>query len=226
MSNKATKFHPILFSTPMVQAILEGKKTQTRRAVKLPNYHPSLVEKQKKLMTIKDWILYDGNNENIGTIKANYNVGDVLWVRETFIPKYFNDGKPLYRAEDNNIVDACRNIGEDLGEKWQPSIHMPKEICRIFLKVKSVKIERLNDISEEDAKKEGVLRSIDTNFPKEELYYFYPCKDLRDDSYINKGAKVSFSSLWASIYGWISWRFNPYVFVYEYETIEKPLNFI
>jgi hypothetical protein len=220
MSNTIAKFHPILFATPMIKAIMNGTKTQTRRVIKLPNYHPSLIEKQKKVLTIKDWILYDGNNESIGKIKCHYEVGDVLWAKETFIPKYFKDGTPLYRADDNNIVDALRNIGEDIGEKWKPSIYMPKTICRIFLKVKSVRIERLMDIGEDDAKKEGV-----TLLPNGS-YRNYHEEESEQNYMYTKEAKVSFATLWESINGKGTWEFNPYVFVYEYEKIEKPLDFI
>lgn len=221
MSIKSIKFHPILFSTPMVQAILNGTKTQTRRIVKLPNYHPSVPEKQKKLLTIKDWILYDGNNEEIGTMRKPYKVGDVLWVREKFAPKEIHDEPPgdkVHYFEKDSFA----------AEKWKPSIFMPKEACRIFLKIKSIRIERLQDISVEDAAQEGAIYNHEF-----EQYHCYICeqkghigaKELCEDGfYIN--AKDSFKSLWHSINGLNSWKENPYVFAYEFEKIEKPLDFI
>ena len=213
MSNPTTKFHPILFSTPMIQAIIEGKKTQTRRVVKLPRFHPFRVEKQIKMLTIKDWILYDGNNENIGTIKENYKVGDVLWARETFASKEINEEPPGVKAH----YFASDSFASS---KWKPSIHMPKEFCRIFLKVKSVRIERLMDIREEDAKKEGVKMLPNGS------YRNYHEEESEQNHKYTKEAKPSFITLWESIYGTGTWEFNPYVFVYEYERIEKPLDFI
>lgn len=210
MSTKTKNFHPILFSTPMVKALLNGTKTQTRRIVKLPNYHPSVPEKQKKLLTIKDWILYDGNNEEIGTMRKPYKEGDVLWVRETFRGIEQDFGCPRFEYK------ATENI--NLGDKWKPSIFMPKEACRIFLKVKSIRIERLQDISEEDAKAEGVLL-------KENGSYINYLDTVHNHRYTTK-AKSSFQTLWHSINGPSSWIENPYVFAYEFEKIEKPLDFI
>lgn len=213
MSTKTKNFHPILFSTPMVQALLNGTKTQTRRIVKLPNYHPSVPEKQKKLLTIKDWILYDGNNEEIGTMRKPDKEGDVLWVRETFRGIEQDFGCPRFEYK------ATENI--NLGDKWKPSIFMPKEACRIFLKVKSIRIERLQDISEEDAQAEGIKKT----------WIADKLRDCRFKNYINNGEGSllpceSFRSLWHSINGPSSWIENPYVFVYEFVKIEKPLDLI
>lgn len=202
MENSNTKFRPILFSTPMVQAILENRKTMTRRVVKLPNYHPSLPEKQINKLEIIDWVLYDGNKERIGTIKCPYNIGDVLWVRETFteVPGI----KFLYKANP-----------EHQSMKWKPSIFMPKEACRIFLRIKSIRVERLQDISREESRSEGI---------ELDLVSVTKFKD-----YINKSTtyneKISFYSLWEMINGKKSLESNPFVFVYEFEQIEKPLDF-
>lgn len=219
MENSKTKFRPILFSTPMVQAILEGRKTQTRRIVKLPNFHPSVLEKQISKMTIKEGIVYDGNNEVIGTIKWPYQVGDVLWVRETFHENIAPAlvGTFYYKAS----IDPSWDL------KWKPSLFMPKAACRIFLKLKAIRIERLDQISEADAMAEGVLE--DNLFG----HVCYECgknghlgaKDLCKDGFFFK-AVDSFKSLWKSINGNDSWNNNPYVFVYEFERIEKPLDFI
>lgn len=226
MSNPTTKFHPILFSTPMIQAILEGKKTQTRRVVKLPRFHLFRIEKQIKMLTIKDWILYDGNNENIGTIKENYKVGDVLWARETW--RHSDDLNNPFDYKADFELEYNQEHMDFIKGSWKPSIHMYKDACRIFLKVKSVKIERLNDISEEDAKKEGVV--FENLWQQFDCYLCPTIKHkgtglLCNDGFFNT-AKESFSTLWESIFGHGTWEFNPYVFVYEYERIEKPLDFI
>lgn len=205
-----TKFRPILFSAPMVLAILEGRKTQTRRKIRLPNYHPSLPEKQLNKLVIKDWILYDGNNENIGNLKCPYNVGDVLWVRETFTewPK------------GSFQFFASTAFGEELG-KWKPSIFMPKEACRIFLKIKSIRVERLQDISEEDSKAEGAKDRLKHDDLKklEELRGWNIPRPFENYQF-------GFLSLWCSINGCDNWLQNPFVWVYEFEQIEKPLDFI
>lgn len=206
------KYHPILFSTPMVQALLDNRKKQTRRIIRLPNYHPSLPEKQISKMVIKDWILYDGNHENIGTIKAPYKVGDVLWVRET-----------SYECISENLQGVFYYKATMLSSwsfKWKPSIFMPKKACRIFLKIKSIKVERLQDISEEDAKAEGV------KFLPNGSYRNYHEEEIDQNYMYTKQAKISFETLWESINGFDSLASNPYVFVYEFEQIEKPLDFI
>lgn len=163
---------PILFSTPMVQAILKGQKTQTRRIVK----QPEAVE----LLELGQF----GDALDL----SKHRKGDILWVRETFRPK--SHGMPIgdpyeYRAtalEDGNPTD----------EPWKPSIFMPKEACRIFLKVTNVRVERLQSISEADAKAEG-FDSIDLFF-----------------------------ALWQNINGTESLAANPWVWVYEFEVIPKP----
>ena len=124
---------PILFNTEMIQAILAGNKTQTRRVV--PND------------------VYLGFDHE-STYMARYQPGDILWVRETWA---FVDGHDyqtrdfyLYKATDKEAAD---NIGID---RWRPSIHMPREAARILLRVTNVKVERVQDISEKGAQAEGV----------------------------------------------------------------------
>lgn len=201
---------PIIFNSEMVRAILEGRKTQTRRV---------LNEKHlDKWFNYQDWASSVGRVDGIANVipsmevylmqYAPYSVGDTLYVREKCIisPKYF-DG---VRSNSYNVTDPdgdgriCQYLAttpdteaaRDYKLKTTPSIHMPRWAARIFLKVTSVRIERLNEISEEDAIAEGIHHKSMNN----------PC--------------VEFQWLWQSIYG--NWNDNPWVWVIEFERIEKP----
>jgi hypothetical protein len=217
MNTNTTKFRPILFSTPMVQALLEGRKTMTRRTKGLeqvnenPNdwnhFHTSPDDKyfnfkhiEHATMEIEDWYR---------SIKIPYQVGDVFWVRETFIE--LPGIKFLYKANP-----------EHQSMKWKPSIFMPKEACRIFLKIKSIKVERLQDISEEDAKAEGANPCLN-ELSMEDRHNNY---NNPSNSRFPLVHVVGFKNIWSKINGRSSWNSNPFVFVYEFEQIEKPLDFI
>ncbi|HRO75607.1 MAG TPA: hypothetical protein PLP27_05625 [Crocinitomicaceae bacterium] len=189
------KVKPILFSTPMVQAILEGRKTQTRRIIK-----PQPIKR----------FAQDGFSfyhiPNVGAIdetlkhnkKAKYVVGDSLWVRETWCN--------LEESNPPKVEYAYKADDYTHQPKWKPSIFMPKEACRLFLKVTNVRVEKLQDISEEDAKSEGAF-DMNCGVNGKTLY------------------KSGFQSLWESINGKESWKSNPYVWVYEFKLTKKPNNF-
>lgn len=231
------KEHPALMSGEMVRQTLAGFKTMTRRAVGfgIVNEDPdrykfhgfddagrALFEDLRPEIT--PWIT---------PIKCPYGkTGDLLWVRENWRPflrgkedggyteliKFAADG-----AEFPFVFD--KDYGE-LGWHVRPSIHLRKHAARIWLRVTDVRVERLQSISEEDAKAEGVKRGAGGSH-----FYFYPCKDLRDDSYIAdikplrgvlqapSAAQLSFASLWASINGWESWNLNPWVWVISFKII-------
>jgi hypothetical protein len=182
---------PILFSTPMVKAILEGRKTQTRRVIKYAIRN-----------TQGDFL-----NARYEKIKPPYGQpGDILWVRETWAdlrgmgfdtPFAYLANSINKHGEEDGDSKRCRL---DYGVKWKPSIHMPREACRLFLKVKSIRVERLQEITPEDCYKEGVTPS--TN----------PAYDTRQ-SYL-KG----FSDLWNSIYK--NWAENPFVWAVEFEKVK------
>ena len=142
------KFIPILFSTEMVQAILEGRKRMTRRVLKVKGCKPFIPDNSWDIATISKW------NKDYHPYGK---VGDILWVRESFHLSEFPiaDGKYSYKASMDN-PNAIYNKGI-----WKPSIHMPKEACRLFLQIKDIRVERLQDISEEDAKAEGIKYVID-----------------------------------------------------------------
>ena len=161
------KARPILFSTSMVQALLEGKKTQTRRVVK-----------DKKLgnrgVNSKNFsqISCESMRRQGGSAKQYCpygKVGDLLWVRETFIvgvPRDENDmpvmknddyvWKTWYRASNPELLWDNQGEKEHDNPPWKPSIHMPKSLSRLTLEITNVRIERLHDISENDADAEGV----------------------------------------------------------------------
>lgn len=249
------KFIPILYSTLMVQAILDNRKMQTRRLNGLSdiNKNPNdweLIFSDGKLLrktkgAIPMWVP--------AGIKCPYgSVNDVLWVRETF--EYFestynpHDGiydksssvRIQYKADrtiSNEIsvnklkaINALYEIeiGKESGKvKFHPSIFMPKEAARLFLKVTSVRVERVNEISSKDAVCEGLLQ----NKFIDEIVKFncYECdkeghaagKDLCDDGSFFQ-ATDSFKSLWKSINGKDSWELNPWVWVIDFERIECP----
>ena len=199
------KERPILFSAPMVRAILSGRKTQTRRIVK-----------QKHLPFLENILgnFLDGkwNQRPLPYGKT----GDRLWVRETFAHD-FEHNRYFYKADCDNdgtvphLINGS-GIGGGIGnariQKWKPSIHMPRLASRILLEVVNVRVERLQDISEDDAKAEG--------------------SDVRDylgrillDQSSNQGCyKWGFRTAWESINGQGSWDLNPFVWVVEFRTLE------
>jgi hypothetical protein len=184
---------PILFNTEMVRAILEGRKTCTRRVLKQPfEVHPN------------GYITKPRGNERLCPYIPPYQPGDILYVRETWCKGSYGDEKEkyYYKADDNNFF--CT---------WHPSIHMPKEAARIFLKVTDVRVDRLQDITDDGAKAEGANWKNGKNVGWEEK--------------MRRTAVERFAEIWEStikktdkhIHGWNA---NPYVWVVEFERCEKP----
>jgi hypothetical protein len=198
MDNKAK---PILFSTPMVQAILEGRKTMTRRVVKNQDgIHP-------RWNTI-GWLGWDDGHGY--KMRQSYDVGDVLWVRETwreYCVRRQSDSKNHYCYKaDHERGYVCFNGSCDL--RWRPSIFMPKEAARIFLRVTDVRVERVQDILCGDMQREGCIPKKVTGGQWQQWQHDY------------------WIPLWDSInakrgYGWDT---NPWVFVYSFERIDKPVD--
>ncbi len=214
---------PAIFNTDMVRAILDGRKTQTRRSIKLNGLTQDEIGKFWWESGNKLW---DSAPLDIFIkLKSPYKKGDIIYVRETFIrgvehdendyPLTTEDGsdwiwKTHYRA-DNELLNWVDGDGEECNIPWKPSIHMPKEYARLFLRVKDVRIERLNEISREDAIAEGV----DIHHVGYKNYY-----RKNDVSLYFMQAIKSFGSLWESIYGDGSFN-DDYVWVIEFEKISK-----
>lgn len=169
------KAKPILFNTAMVRAILDGKKTQTRRFANINTTIPCL-ESYNDHKFIRDdfsehpytgyvckhcgWgVAFPHCRYPVGTsmFRPRYNEGDILYVRETW---YRDVKRFMYRANYSDEETFYRN-GKEIEIKWKPSIHMPKIAARIFLKVTAVRLERLQDITEQDAEREGICRMFD-----------------------------------------------------------------
>ena len=199
-----TKEIPILMAGPLVRATLAGLKTQTRRPIKRENEPDPGFEWAGCLCRE-----IDPSDTPCVTCSVRFpgipNAGDRLWVRETWTAAMYDAKSPadcLYRADDNRGV-------EDLGEaKWTPSIHMPRWACRLVLPLVSVRVERVQDITEEDAKAEGVEPGISVQVSGKNV--FIP---------INNGSyREGFRTVWQSIYG--TWELNPWVWVAEWKDIE------
>jgi len=200
------KERPIIFNADMVRAVLDGRKTQTRRAVKFP-------------FRDKNFGCELSGSELAGEVSArNYRncpfgaVGDRLWVREAW--QVIHD----YPDEHGNIDERryARSIpkkrgnywhpvyaeawgGEDRETRsfpWRPSIHMPRWASRITLEITGIRVERLQDISEQDAAAEGAATEL---------------------SLIGDKHYLGYRSLWKSIYGDNSWQANPWVWVIEFK---------
>ncbi len=182
---------PILFSAPMVRALLAGTKTQTRLVVKgVDQWHPD--SRTVKLIGLGDdgcaAMPYDEFDRMLGgAIKGPYGKpGDRLWVRETWAPDEYEGQREFYRADDEHFMPPCG---------WKPSIHMPRMASRITLEVTGVRVERLQDISAGDAWAEGISFSPDVD----------PVHEYQD--------------LWEQINGPGSWSTNPWVWVVEFRRL-------
>lgn len=206
---------PILFSTPMVQALLAGRKTQTRRVVK--PQPPSSVNLVRKLGNT-----YVSSYPNGATkpfdyqTKCKWSAGDLLWVREAWCGSTATVGMSFtlgvaegQRMSFNAYRATYQGDKPPFGLTWKPSIHMPKSAARIWLQVESVRVERVRDISEEDAKVEGVK-----NYREGGRFIDY----LLDHSLCGS-AKESFETLWQSINGAESWEANPWVWVVSFKVL-------
>ena len=197
---------PILFNTEMVRVILDGRKSCTRRLVKpqpdgkhtFPLGFVTDSTEKKEVGCFGFGI--DEYGGSIKYVKPPYQPGDILYVRETW--KKAPNGYYYYEDwQRNDIADVT---------KWKPSIHMPKEAARIWLKVTSVRVERLQEINGDDALAEGVDKYIHAN------------GTLNEDQTI-----TSFIGIWNSTikksdidrYGWDA---NPYVWIIEFERCAKP----
>lgn len=184
------KERPILFSGPMVRAILDGRKTQTRRIIKNPDFYGCPTG------DCPHW-----NQKECDAAMAKScpygKPGDRLWVKETFVAPV--DGKPVYRASIPYGNLDCHF------KPWRPSIFMPRKASRITLEITSIRVERLNDISEEDAKAEGA------EIQKETPGGWVICGP-RIGSY-----REGYRWLWEQINGADSWDANPWVWVIEFK---------
>lgn len=212
---------PILFNTEMVRAILDGRKSCTRRIVKLQqlvgllpgkckNGVPEEFLKKKKLMFKPYCDMTD--IELINTAyKVPYKPGDVLYVRETWHKylKRVGSGENCRLQEFFGYRASIAN-SEDAEGPWKPSIHMPKEAARIFLRVTNVRVERLQDITVEDALAEGMDKYIRLN------------GELDENSIITSFIGIWNSTIKKSNLDFYGWDANPYVWVIEFERCNKP----
>ncbi|MDM3867965.1 hypothetical protein QF204_07210 [Proteus faecis] len=206
----------IIFNAEMVRAILDGRKTQTRRIVK--NVMPDngmWLKKPTKTRSGTTTHVLDAPKYNLCPLGK---AGDHLWVRETWMPDAPRDGTwgdvefygckdsqlsmipECYRTPEHCIYRASWDGAEMIG--WTPSIHMPRWASRITLEIIDVRVERLNDISNDDAKSEGCWYGRGGGVPDKALT-----------------PSDQFPTLWEEIYGDGSWSSNPWVWVIEFKRI-------
>lgn len=216
----------MIFNSEMVRAILEGRKTQTRRIMKVQPGTPEfglrrIIESSKA----NENGMYFWSQDDACGIKARSKpflfpygeVGDRIWVRETFrVHSRATDVATLvYRASVRNSwteqthrvpVAVCNKPATP--EKWTPSIHMPRWASRLLLEITNVRVERLNNISYDDAISEGIKQEWTCIDPGLGLYAHE--NDVQGD----------YETLWKSIYGEESWDANPWVWVIEFKRVE------
>lgn len=238
---------PILFSTEMVRAILEGRKTQTRRVVKdVIGYDGSLeyrgplksdyylkpqYKKQYKESPnlFHDFLGRRPRELNPIPVKSKYQKGDLLWVRETFLISTLMESTSDYKKPGDKEIHYKATPGclpiDKVRYPWKPSIFMPKKYARIWLEVVNVRVERVRDISQGDALSEGAS-VVDSEL-------VYPGYSKRCEYMRSKGLKPPvgpspaerFKYLWDSInqkrgYGW---EMNPWVWVIEFKLIRREI---
>lgn len=224
MLMRPIKEHPILFSAPMVRALLDGSKTQTRRVVKWQgpkdyphNFDLAFVDNPAGVKRL--CVPYEHPNDGAPSIDSpahrHYcpygDPGDRLWMRETFAG---GGGNTIYRADFNEV--AQDSMQKMLGFKWKPSIHMPRWASRIDLEITNIRVERLQDISEADALAEG-CRPIEGC-----KWHTFEEADAGVPMHDHK-ALDAFEALWESINGPGSWDSNPWVWVIEFRRVKAML---
>ncbi|MBC4288214.1 ASCH domain-containing protein [Klebsiella quasipneumoniae] len=197
----------MIFNSEMVRAILDGRKTQTRRIMKPQpepcprggHWWPSNVF--KTMLHVEDEMQNGkgGWGGLVGDACPFGDVGDRIWVRETWADAGASaPDLKLYRANyPEHVPSIYENVPPAKEIRWTPSIHMPRTASRILLEITDVRVERLRSMSQDDARAEGVIAA---SGPME--------------------AGLAFRELWDSIYGEESWKANPWVWVIEFKRVE------
>lgn len=198
----------MLFSGEMVRAILDERKTQTRRLARDCRIDSNGNAWQGKWNFGQDvW-----GKPHVDRWKKPCNVGDHIYVRETW--GVLNDKHHRYCYLVDSQYPQGRSRQQLVGNRWRPSIHMPKAAARIWLEVTDVRTERLQDISEKDAIAEGI--DMESEFAS--LYIDLETAPYSNDLVRNSAAITVFKKLWESTCG--SWDANPWVWVIEFKQIE------
>jgi hypothetical protein len=236
------KERPILFSAPMVRALLDGSKTQTRRAAKLPHMNPlgkwepvswggpdGGRTREGQAVPLQQVIGHSRTGELIGCPYGQ--PGDRLWVREAFAIESTQDYEgdpgivpalgpvkwqdddgyrliPRYRAsEPDTLLMIAPSEKDDVGMRWKPSIHMPRWASRLLLEITEVRVERLQDISQTDARAEGAPPS-------------HPSIDAVSRDFGHPDFSRSwYAQLWDQINGAGAWAANPWVWAVSFKRI-------
>ncbi|HEX2753680.1 MAG TPA: hypothetical protein VHP34_11370 [Alphaproteobacteria bacterium] len=229
---------PILFSAPMVCALLEGRKTQTRRIIK-PRDHASLFDGS----WTDDYVL-DPGNAAWRAEELRFAVGDRLWLREAWRCNGWaaDVATIFYRASERDGYTAVCEQYPVIDKKplrvsasWRPSIHMPRWASRLTLIVSDVRVERLQDISEADAKAEGVPEYLEGNTTDEP--YCETCSGMGVHGAFGQDygvtevdcqecvtAKQKYQSLWNAINGSGAWDANPWVVAVTFEVLKQNID--
>jgi len=203
----------IIFNAEMVRAVLEGRKTQTRRIMKVQPVSPELelsriIESTRRTEDGKFFWREPGsfvNNRRSVLFSCPFGeVGDRLWVRETWAEAGGSAPElQLYRANyPTHVPSKYENVPPAESIRWRPSIHMPRWASRIKLEITGVRVERLTALSDDDARNEGCPAQLPHN-PEDEHQ-----------------ARTWFRGLWSEMYGEESWQANPWVWVIEFRKLE------
>lgn len=251
------KERPVIFNGEMVRAILDDRKTQTRRVMKVQPEYPELGLSHIVDSTNSDdigkyfWSQSDACGANKSRSKAFPcpfgQVGDRLWVRETFAILGNEDGCPI--DWDGNLIKgdekhaariykaSCWQEPGNYGlwsipdrdtqyeGAWRPSIHMPRWASRILLEITAVRVERLSAISHEDAGREGIHTEVwdqtvvARNYAIKDAFFQFWSESMTHYVDMNDLYRASFRSLWESIYGEESWNADPWVWVIEFRRV-------
>ncbi|MCY1789180.1 hypothetical protein [Klebsiella pneumoniae] len=236
----------MIFNAEMVRALLDGRKTQTRRIVKGTDGAVKFCKEWdingEEIFVVLGEKDRTGMNPVLGAISCPFGaVGDRIWVRETFqgplfdydlMDSYCKDPTPFEKPEfcvykaDGVPAPEFYDADDELHCCWRPSIHMPRWASRIQLEITDVRVERLNAISEEDAQSEGVHTEVwdqtvvARNYAARDEFFQFWSEDMPHYVEMNQLYRSSFRSLWESIYGAENWQANPWVWVIEFKRVE------
>ena len=227
------KERPILFSGPMVLAILNGRKTQTRRVVKpQPSEKHETADRASYLMsgTIKNddaqanWARFFYTMGEVEDIPCRYVVGDRLWVRETWAAAATRNGVKPSHLQESEFIAHRATYTNDSHFVWRPSIFMPRWASRITLEITEIRVERVQDIAAGGARAEGVWDNLlYLNGPHKTSDYLAGMPRKPEDISRDEVAVANYAMLWDDLNAkrGFGWKVNPWVWAITFRKIEE-----